>query len=81
MPEGIGYGLEERMKNLKAFEIEPTLKDKPMEPGAGCIERLMAAGKSREEAEAQCGAHKKNVEEMKRRDSLLGKIMSSVSKR
>lgn len=69
-------GIEARNKMLKKLEVEGPTQD----ASATCVDRLMAAGKSRTEAERQCGEHEKNVKEMKYRDSFLGKIMSGIGK-
>jgi hypothetical protein len=45
-----------------------------------CVDKLMAAGRTRDEAEKLCGEHQKNLAEAKKRDSVLGKLLSSVGK-
>jgi len=75
----MSQALDARMKALKSFDVEPSGTGK-MDTSTGCVEKLMAAGRTRTEAEEVCGAHKKNVAEGKYRDSLLGKIMSSRGK-
>lgn len=71
--------LQNRLDTLKNLDVEPSGTGK-MDNGLGCVEKLMSAGNTREKAEELCGKHKANVAEMKKRDSLLGKIMSSMGK-
>lgn len=70
-------GLDARRKALADLDVSNVnTKKAPL----GCVEKLMAAGKTRTEAEIQCEEHQMNVKEMKKRDSLLGKILSSMGK-
>lgn len=80
MANSTASALDARRKalaDLDASNVNKKLERKE----TGCVEKLMAAGKSRTEAEVQCEEHQMNVREMNKRDSLLGKIMSGMGKK